>query len=144
MTDLNRVREYTHLTVRIFLRPVAFCVVLLFGAGPAATIACELACSSPSGHGEHGAAAHHSPAAEEDGAPGTGEFPWLTSHASDCDHDVIGSPALTAPAVKVSAPAALNVLDAAVADIHYTETCAVASSTASPPGPRPGPLPLRI
>src|SRR5688500_17677913 len=44
---------YTQNTVRNFLRPVAFCALLLIGGVPAAALACEVACAAPTGHPAH-------------------------------------------------------------------------------------------
>lgn len=142
--DLNRLSGYTRTQVRTFLRPVAFCVVLLFGVGPAATLACELACSSPSGHGHHDAATHQHSSAVEDSASSTVDSPLLSTRPSNCNHDVVGSPALTSSARNVFAPIALDVLDTAAPDVRYTHISAIVSSNGSPPGVRSGPLPLRI
>lgn len=127
------------------MRPLSVCVLLLVGAGPAAALACELACSTPSGHGHHDAAPHHHAPAADDRAAGTGDVPLLDTRDPNCEHDVVGSsPAVTSSAMKVFAPIALDVLETAVSDVRSTDISPAASSTASPPGVRSGPLPLRV
>ena len=143
--DLNRLSGYTRVQVRTFLRPVTFSLVLLFGVGPAATIACGLTCSSPAAHSDHhGAATHqHQPAVAEN-APSPDAVLLLSTRASNCEHGVMGRPALTSSPVKVFAPIALDLLAAPDPDPRHTRIAVVARSTAGPPGIRSGPLSLRI
>ena len=138
---------YTQSTVRTLLRPVALCALLLVGAAPAATLACELACAAPGGHaGHHGSqqASHHdhsSASVHESSATADGAS--IVSLAADCDHDMAVAPALTSSAIKVFAHVAITATLVTPAD-RRSDLIPVRDVAGGPPGTRSRPLSLRI
>ena len=141
-------RMYTQATVRIFLRPVAFCALLLVGAAPAATLACELACAAPTGHHGHhdtGQSSHHdhSGAAGHDSAAAAGSAS-VVSLAADCDHVITAAPLITSAAVKIFAPVAAAAEVFVLSAEYRADVIRVRDVAGGPPGTRSGSLPLRI
>ena len=141
-------KMYTQSTVRILLRPVALCALLLVGAAPAATLACELACAAPGGHaGHHGSeqASHHdhsSATVHESSATADGAS--IVSLAADCDHDMAVAPALTSSAIKVFAHVAITTATFVTPADRRSDLIPVRDVAGGPPGTRSGPLSLRI
>ena len=128
----------------MFLKPVAFCLLLLVGAAPAAGLACQWMCTPPAGPA-HRHTAHHEHSREAVHAADVAiDTTSVLSSASVCDHGTAISPGLTSATVNVFAPAttpaaalrSFAFLDAQVVPVSYT--------TGSPPGPRSAPLALRI
>ena len=135
---------YTPGTVRTLMRPLTVCVVLLFGAGPVAILACELACSSPIGHGDH-QSSHHQHASQVVQPPHQkADLPSLTAPASTCDHTIAVAPAVTSIVMRVVAPAAIQAVSLALPDSGRTYVTVLRHASGAPPGARSGPVSLRI
>jgi hypothetical protein len=132
---------YTDLQVPRYLRSTALSVILLMGAMPTVTLACEWVCAPAAGqahqHGEH----HHGAGPTE--APDTSAGPSLGTANAPCDHAGDAMAAVTVASVKVFAPGIAPTADhVAVPTSMILMT--VASAAASPPGLRARPLSLRI
>ena len=135
---------YTPGRVRALMRPLTVCLLLLFGAGPAATLACELACSTSSGHADH-QASHHSHASQGvHASDSTGEAPTLNLTTSTCDHVIAVAPAVPSIAMKVLAPVAMPALKLAAPECVAADVMPVRYASGSPPGARSAPVSLRI
>ena len=133
---------YTRTQVRIFLRPVACCVLLVLTAGPAAALACELACSSAASPAHDHSGTHGHPAADVHTSM-SGAL--LASSASACDHDALTNPAVVSSSIKVTAPVSDGALASDACQVlHLTRFAVNQQAAASPPGIRSRPLPLRI
>lgn len=143
-TDLNRFSGYTRGRVRTLLRPLTFCVILLFGVGPAATLACELACSAPSGHAHHQSNHHEHTSQGAEVSHATGEKPVVSPFAPACDHAIAVAPAVTSMAVKMLAPAATQALIFVSPDSARSDIRPFGYAIGGPPGLRSGPISLRI
>lgn len=142
--DLSWMPVYTRESVGTLIRPLAVCVVLLFGAGPVATLACELACSTPNGHADHQASHHDHDSQGVHASDSTGETPSLRPPTSTCDHAIAVAPAVTSIAMKVFAPAAIPALKLAAPERGPADPMPVRHLSGGPPGPRSGPVSLRI
>ena len=136
---------YTGRKVTRLIQPVAVCVVLVWGALPGVTLACEWACRGDAGSAhEHATHQHHSTDAPDTAAPA----PAATSVASSerpCEHAAPSVTAVTTASVKVVAPVGIDVprLELSVRP-QVTTVAAADRGTHSPPGARSSPLPLRI
>jgi hypothetical protein len=135
---------YTRKSVKVYLRPIAVCALLLFGAGPAATLACELTCSDASGHAHHQPSQHKHSSEAVHASHATGETPLVTSFATKCDHALAVAPAVTSIAVKVFAPVAVQAVTFASPDSARAAVTAFGYAVGGPPGVRSGPISLRI
>ena len=143
-SDLARIRMYTRESVKVYLRPATVCILLLFGAGPAVTLACELACSDASGHAHH-QPSHHNHSSEAVHASHTaGETPSITSFATKCDHAIAVAPAVTSMPVKVFAPVAVQTFTLASPASAHAGVTPFGHAIGGPPGVRSGPISLRI
>lgn len=133
---------YTGLQVPRYLRSAALCVILLMGATPAVTLACEWACAPAVGqahqHGEH----HHGAGASD--ATNTSAGPSLGTADAPCDHAGEAMAAVTVASVKVFAPGVAQTADDGFAVPTSGILTTVAPAAPSPPGIRPRPLSLRI
>ena len=133
---------YTDRKVNRFLQPVAVCVVLVLGALPGVTLACQWACAGALGPAsEH--AAHHQHHSTE-AADTSSDQPSVVGTEHSCDHVGTSVTAVTTVTVKVVSPVAVN-----TPQLHYEVPPLRAVVTAnrgahSPPGARSAPLPLRI
>jgi hypothetical protein len=135
---------YTHEKVSGLLRPIAFCVLLVLGAAPAATLACQWACAPQSGQA-HRHDGHHQDSSEAVHASQTTvDTAAVRSSESACDHRAVLAPALTSASVKVFAPLATLTADFEPSNIYHVVVSAGAYVTDSPPGARSRPLSLRI
>jgi hypothetical protein len=136
------------LKVRVLLRPVAFCALLLLGVAPAATLACELVCAAPGGHGDHRSSAdtshHEHPSAAVDARHAPAEAASIRAFASNCEHDIAIAPGLISSAVKLFMPAPIDAGAFAASDVDHRHVTSVRDAAGGPPGPHPGSLPLRI
>ena len=143
-SGLDGVRLYTRNQVRIYLRPLAVLVLLVIAAGPAAAMTCEVACSSTASQGhEHNHGGDHGDMATAEHSP---FVPWqLRSDAPACDHDGLTAPAIASSLLKVFAPVADGVFAVGgCQELTSTRFAVNQRATASPPGIRSGPPPLRI
>ena len=143
-TDLNRFSGYTRGRVRTLLRPLTFCVILLFGVVPAATLACEFACSAPGGHAHHPSNHHEHTSQAAEASHATGETPLVSPFAPACDHAIAVAPAVTSMAVKMLAPAATQALTFVSPDSARSDIRPLVYALGGPPGLRSGPISLRI
>ena len=144
ITDLNWMRMYTPGRVRALIRPLTVCVLLLFGAGPVATVACELACSTPNGHADHQASHHSHASPGVQPSDSTREVPSLRPPTSTCDHAIAVAPAVTSIAMKVFAPVATPALKRAAPERGAADVVWVRFASGGPPGVRSAPVSLRI
>lgn len=135
---------YTHEIVQVYLRPATVCILLLFGAGPAVTLACALACSDASGHAHHQPSQHNHSSEAVLASHTVGETPVVTSPATTCDHAIAVAPAVTSTAVKVFAPVAVQAVTFASPDSARAAVTAFGYAIGEPPGLRSGPISLRI
>ena len=135
---------YTHDSVRVFLRPIAFCVLLVLGVGPAATLACDWACAAPAGQAHDHAGSHEQSPEGLQASIATADTPSLGSFASTCEHAVAVAPAVTETGLKVFAPVAIPVLTLVSPQVDRGHVTLVAYAIGSSPGVRSGPLSLRI
>jgi len=136
---------YTGRSVRSFIRPLGLCVVLLFGALPAVTVACQWVCDAPEGPAtsahHHGGHAQAGPSASSSTLDG----PAARAGHPSCDHSVLIDPGVTSQGFKILAASATPVEEtafpAALASMHVS---AATFASPSPPGARSAPLALRI
>lgn len=135
---------YTRETVKAYLRPFAVCALLLLGAGPAATLACELACSDASSHAHHQPSEHKHSSEAVHASHTAGETSSLTSFAAKCDHAIAVAPAVTSIAVRVFAPVAMQALTLTPPDSAHAGVTPFGRASGGPPGVRSGPISLRI
>ena len=135
---------YTRKSVKVYLRPIAVCALLLFGAGPAVTLACELTCSDASGHAHHQPSQHKHSSEAVHPSHATGETPLVSPVAPACDHAIAVAPALTSMAVKMLAPAATQALTFVSPDSARSDIRPFGYAIGGPPGLRSGPISLRI
>ena len=135
---------YTRKNVKVYLRSIAVCALLLFGAGPAATLACELACSDASGHAHHQSSQHKHSSEAVHSSHTAGETPSITSSSTKCDHAIAVAPAVTSIAVKVFAPVAVQAITLASPDSARVGVTPFGYAIGGPPGVRSGPISLRI
>ena len=135
---------YTPGSVRALMRPLTVCVLLLFGAGPVATLACELACSAPSGHAHHQSNHHEHSSQAAQASHATGETPSVRPSAQACDHAIAVAPAVTSMAVKMLAPVAMQSLTFASPDSARSDIRPFGYAIGGPPGLRSAPTSLRI
>ena len=139
---------YTGRSVRSFIRPLGLCVVLVFGALPAMTLACQWACDAPDGAAT---LAHHHGGHTEMAGPvdssssTTASGPTVRAGHPSCDHSVLIDPGVTSQSFKIVAASAVAVEETAfpalLARMHVS---AAPFASSSPPGARSAPLALRI
>ena len=135
---------YTCEKVGAFLKPVAICVLLLFGTAPMAALACQWACTPQADHTHHHSG-HHEDSAEATPAPSTGvDMVLLRSSESTCDHTAGVAPALTSAIVKMLDPATVPAAVIERPDFARAEVRLASHRTGSPPGAQTRPLALRI
>jgi hypothetical protein len=135
-------RMYTCWQVNQFLRPVAACILLLFGSLPAATLACQWACV-PDVRKAHHHGTHQTTDASDPSATRT-DGPSLASSGVRCDHAGIEVAGVTSTGLKLYVPVAVGVEDIGFAVDTQVVVPALRYATHSPPGGRSGPLALRI
>lgn len=133
---------YTYLQVPRYFRSAALCVVLLMGATPAVTLACQWACAPAAGqthqHGEH----HHGGGPSD--ATDTSAGPSLGMADGPCDHVGDVTAAVTASNVKVFAADIAETTHHGFAVPTSMVPTTAALAAPSPPSIRPRPLSLRI
>ena len=132
---------YTDLQVPRYLRSTALCVVLLMGATPAVTLACEWACA-PATDQAHEHSHHHGAGSTE--AQNTPAGPSLGASHTPCDHAGDVMAAVTGGSVKAFAPAIAPAAAQDSAVLTSVTHKTAAAMALSPPGVRPRPLSLRI
>ena len=135
---------YTERNVIRFIRPIAFCVLLLFGAIPAATLACHWACAAPATEHAHHRATHEHGADAPSFLVTPSDAPSVASAEQDCDHAATEITAAATTHVKLVARAATLTAGFAFATRAGVGIAAVAYGAHSPPGSRPPLLSLRI
>ena len=135
---------YTHKKVGLLLRPVAFCVLLLLGAAPTATLVCQWVCNPHTGQTHRHASHHEHPGTAVQGTHITIDTASVRSSESACDHRVALAPALTSPIIKVFALATMPAAVLHFSDSDHADVFSASYMTASPPGARSRPLSLRI
>ena len=133
---------YTDLQVPRYLRSTALCVVLLIGATPAVTLACEWACAPEAAQGQAHSHHHHGAASSE--AQDTSAGPSLGASHTPCDHAGDVMAAVTGGSVKALAPAIAPSAAPDSAVLTSATHKSAAAMALSPPGVRPRPLSLRI
>jgi hypothetical protein len=139
---------YTRRSVRSFIRPLGLCVVLVFGALPAVTLACQWACEAPDGPATlaHYHGGHTEMAGPVDSSSSTtANGPTVRAGHPSCDHSILIDPGVTSAGFKVRAPSAIVVEETAFrAALARTHVVAAPFASPSPPGARSAPLALRI
>ena len=139
---------YTHNRVRTFLRPVAFCALLVIGGVPTAALVCELACTAPTGHPGHqdsGRGSHHdhsSAFAHESTAAAAAAS--IVSPPAICNHDITGAPVRTSTTITLLAPVGIAVATFGSTAERRPDMNTVRDVAGGPPGARCAPLSLRI
>jgi hypothetical protein len=133
---------YTCRQVHQFLRPVAACILLLFGSLPAATFACQWACVADIRQAHHHGT-HHTTDASDPSATRT-HGPTVASSDVRCDHGGIEVHGVTSTGLKLYAPVAVGVEGIGFAVQAQMAVLRLGSATHSPPGGRSRPLALRI
>lgn len=133
---------YTGRTVTRLIQPVAICVVLVLGALPGVTLACQWACSGV-GKSAHHHATHHD---DSTAAPDTiaSEATSVVGTVRLCAHSMPSVVAVMAASLKVLAPLATDVSGREFVAPSQVIVVAADRGTSSPPGARSAPLPLRI
>lgn len=135
---------YTEASVKRLIQPVALCALVVLGAFPAVTLACQWACvRQVAGQTHHHATQHESPShPSHDAAPSTDL--GVISEERPCAHAATAVSAISTFTFKAFAPIAVHAAVAASASPIYRGLIAVAVATPSPPGARSAPLALRI
>ena len=135
---------YTHEKVSVFLKPVTFCVLLLLGAAPTATLVCHWVCDPRTDQTHRHASHHEHSGTAVQGTHVTIDTAAVRSSESVCDHRAALAPALTSAIIKVFALATMPAAVLHFSDSDHADVFSASYMTASPPGARSRPLSLRI
>lgn len=141
---IDPAREYTGGSVRRLIQPVALCVVVVLGAFPAVTLACQWTCVRPLAGQAHHYTGQNESTIHASHHPASPTVRGLISAEPPCAHAEISVIAISTLQFKVFAPIAVQAAVALLAPPIDRTAIFVAVATHSPPGARSAPLALRI
>ena len=135
---------YTDASVRRLLQLVAACALLVVGALPAMTLACQWACAPRPAAQAHHHEGHHQVAASVIQVATDDTRASLTSTVQRCDHAEADFIAISPILAHLGAPAVTAVSTLFGELLPIAMGAGALITTPSPPGTPPRPLSLRI
>lgn len=139
-----RTAMYTTGSVKRLIQPLALCVVVVLGAFPAVTLACQWACVRQVADQAHHHAGHNESTIHDSHHPAPPADLGFISAERPCAHTETSVTATSTLQFRVFAPVAVQAVVALPAPPIDRTAISVAVATHSPPGARPAPLVLRI